>query len=585
MVSRGLARVGMVIGITGLGIFITSVVATSPASNYEVSIYNAYHPITWVAFAVAFSCFLGLILSCYYRIRAVLGIAILYFLLLCLPIVRGYVLFATPRSDVLHHLSIIADVISTGGLPEYFYPSTHILFSVLGLITRLPITTLQSVGAVIFTTMLICGITISSRRLLGPMAGPSALIAAIPLVYTTYHISFSPWFFGLTLIPWLLLFILWRNKYYQIRVKIMALLVGLAIIPYHVQAAVFAIIVIVIASVIQWQGFRQQFQRKSNIIHYIVSIALIIWILNSDRINIYLIRYTTDQLAPGGGVSYAEQAGETSYTLWQLLWEFVILQWGTTFIYISLAGIIATIIIWRLWYHRTGLIEITIVLAFVAGILFGLILAIEQIFARDPIRIFQFALLFAIYLIGIGFWWGWKHDSSSRSVDLPEKGRSTVTVGLFACILLVGLLGGGTLYPDNRHLTHTTVEGTAWHLDHHDRTQPTYSQGMAQNMEQLHSGYTKGRQGNRAFSRHDPDLQLPDRLGYTNHSTISEWADKGYLLTKREDIKRSASHPDNRMDDIIHYTPSDKERLYIDNSVNQIYTNGRYQVWKIEYNK
>lgn len=60
------------------------------------------------------------------------------------------------------------------------------------------------------------------------------------------------------------------------------------------------------------------------------------WILNSQRMQVYLVRYTTGRVNSGGGVSYAEQARETSYTLWQLFWKFAILQWGTTLLYISL---------------------------------------------------------------------------------------------------------------------------------------------------------------------------------------------------------------------------------------------------------
>lgn len=112
-----------------------------------------------------------------------------------------------------------------------------------------------------------------------------------------------------------------------------------------------------------------------------------------------------------------------------------------------------------------------------------------------------------------------------------------MVAGLFACILVVGLLGAGTIYPDNHHLTHSTIEGTAWHLDHHDSTQSTYSQRMTDNIEEFHDGYMKTHQNDRVFSRHDPDLQLPDRLGYKNNSSVGEWAGEGYLITKRDDIK------------------------------------------------
>ncbi len=565
----------IILGLAALLTAVVSVLLTPPAIGYESSLFHAYHPLTWAAFAIAFVSLLTAILAPHYRIRAIIGIGILYTVFLTLPAIRNYVLFATPQADILFHMGIISDIISEGRIPYLFYPAPHTLFSTVLLITGLSDIMLQSISAITFTLILVSGIVLTTRRFLSSAVGPFILVAALPFVYGIHHISFHPWFFGLTLIPLLLFLNLIRDQARQWEMSTMVLTIGAALILYHILTAIVAVFIVVGLLVLRWLSQRHT-SFPDLVAPTALATALILWVVYLDRFEILVRRFFIAQLAPGGGVGYVTQAGSTDRTLWQLL-ELVFLQWGTVILYSGLGSLIVFGLL--LGWRKSNLypFEHTVVTGFGIGVVFGSALALAQVFARNPLRILQFALLFSIFLLGIALWRVGRSETLAARV--PKSGQTALTAGIFVCILITGLLGGATLYPDHRHLTETTVEGTAWHLDYHDRSQPTISQHMAHNMELYLSGYTDGRTTERVFYRHDSEVQLPNRLGYANSTAVGEWATDRYLLTKREDRVWAASIPENRKDDVDHYRLEDEARLADDSSVNRLYTNGEFQTW------
>lgn len=560
----------MLVGASALLIAVLGVLLTPPASGYESSLYAAYHPLVWIGFAVAFTSFLSLILTLQYRIRAIIGLTTLYGVLFLLPVIRGYVLVASPLSDILFHLGIISDIVARGTIPYLFYPGMPVLFSTIQLITGIGDMSLQSVSGIVLTTVLILGSISLVQRFLNRAAWPYALIAALPLMYGTHHISAQPWFFALLLIPLVIYLACWTEEEFRWQQITLIAVLGTALIFYHPLTTIVTITILITITTVQRLS-RQQSRRTRISMPLALGAGLTIWLLYLDRFGRLLQQLVVGQIASGGGIAYASQARNTDVTIWRIF-EVAITQWGTAFIYTGTGGIIVLVLIVYAWKARLQLrnLEQIAIISYAVGIVFAAIFFAAQIFSRNLLRILQFAVLFSIPLLGIALWR--VHVSDRLPIEIlkisSEWGRSAILMGLFTCILISGLLGGATLYADDRHLTETTMTGTAWYLDHHDQSQSTYSHRMASNIEIYYHGYTEDQSTQRVFIRGDPDLQLLPRLGYDEHETVGEWIDSGYLLTTHANIEQG------------HYTVQDETRLATDPAADRIYANGEYRIWK-----
>lgn len=569
----------MAVGTIALVCFIFLTSSPPPTSTYEISIYSAYHPLTWIAFTTALICYFSLLLSKHYRIQAVIGVAILYFIFLSIPLFRGYVFFATPRSDLLYHYGIVKDVIETGTVISIFYPATHITSSTIILVTDISYSALQSIISIMFTTVLIMGLVITGRRLSERNAGPYFLLAALPLIYSQSHLSVQPWFFALTLVP---LLVFTTVIYSPTSQQLAGAGLGLAgaLIIYHPLTAIFGFIAIAITIISKEYISRATIRLavQHSIYPLIPAVVLVYWILYFDRVQRSILLFTQGDFDQQGTITYAGQAAEAGKPLWQLIWEFLILQWGTVIIYMGLASLLIIVVFVRYRQNRATAGELIVGLIFVAGVLFSLVFLLLDLFARNPIRVSQFGLVVTPLLIGMAFRLAFKQ--SNFDIRISQTGFMTiVSVILFILVLLTALLAAGTLYEDNRHLTEKTLEGTGWHLDYHDRSQPTYSQRMAFNLELYYHGYTMAYQNKRVFNRYDPDQQLPNRLGYESSTNVGEWAGNGYLITKRDDVAWASSRSQNQPIAANHYTEDDVQRLESDSTAQAVYENGAYRIW------
>lgn len=562
-----------------LFVFVLSVILNPPATAYEVSLYDAYHSITWLAFATAFVCFVvTLTVAPQYRGQAVVGIAALYSVFLTLPDQRGYVFFGTPLSDLIYHLGIVRDLLinSTPHLP--LYPLTHVLLGEIALVTGLPLTQLQPIGSLTATALMIIGTVLAGQHLVDSRSGPYVLVAAVPLVFTIHHIALQPWFYALAFIPFVLSVSAIRHQSWGKRIVGLILAVGMVL--FHPLTALFGLVAMTIIVIKKARGSPRLITRVA----YILTPATLLgyWVLHFHRVRSSIELFLTPESAQygsSGTFSYASQATSMAVPLWRLIWEYLILQWGTAVIYSGIAGLVTLLVMWYFVKGKktSGNIAATI---YVVGVLFGGVFAAADLFARNPIRIAQFGLIIAPILIGYALWlaygnWDFRCGSSGW---LTAVKTGTVAFLLIA-VIGTAMLAGGTLYDDHRHITESTMDGTTWYLDYHDREHQTHAQRMAVNMEIYYHGYSEARSRERVFSRYDPKYHLPPRLGYDENPTVGTWTD-GYLITKTEDIVRARGVPSNGSSEAAFYTEDDQNLLERDQTVSSVYDNGNFWIWK-----
>ncbi|RJT07989.1 hypothetical protein D3261_01205 [Halococcus sp. IIIV-5B] len=502
-----------------------------------------------------------------------------------LPVARGYVLFATPLSDSLIHLGIVRDVLSSGSIPDVIYPASHLLIALLASITDIKLTLFQPLVGYLFTLLLVLGILVSARRLLrSHTAGLYALLAGLPLLYASYHVVILPWFYTLTMFP-IILYVAdrWLTDRGDHRPYVMLFVFMTAIAFYHPMMCLLIAGLLVsywgYLRLESWVPGQMDLSRRSVgplVFLLLFPLAVITqWHLGlprmQSRIGTILLAF---QQGDQSAASFAGQAGQTSYTVSELLWEYLVLRWGPTVVYMGVGGLLLLAVCYRIWHRRTTIADRRIAALYLASFMTA-IAALVVLRTRNPVRAVRFVLLIVVYLIALAFWNRHRIDSKLERWD-----SRVIVHSLLAIIVVVALLASGITYRGDAHLTETTIDGTTWHLEHQNGESITLAHRMARNIDIYQDGYREGRFNERVFTRYNATHQLPKHLGYDENETIATTlSDRRYLVTKYSDTQWYRSQPRSRYSELLFYNRSDAAALADDPAANRLYNNGDFDVW------
>ncbi|ELY97627.1 hypothetical protein [Natrialba aegyptia] len=595
------------IGVLGALAFIVGVVTTPPAAGYEVSVYDAYPLWTWAGFALALVAGLGSLF------RSVItgergwrhGLAIVasaYGVFFALPLFRGYYIYGTPMSDALYHFGIVRDVLENGLLPETGYPATHLLYTALVTVTGLSMRELQPIVALGFFALFVGACYLAGRAFFGHRGGLATLGAALPLVFVSHHLMTLPWLFALPFLPLLLaLTHRWARRRRSGHEGIFGsiLICGTVLVFYHpVTALVTALALALYALIVAAPSLRRVLQRRRNRtgrrdrdhgtsavtyrLPFIILIPGVFWYLSIGHITQFLARAVTRDI-DGGAVGYAGAAQQTSYSIRELVWEFLVLEWGTVVLYAGVSAIIVAVIAIRLLRRRGSRLELLFAAQFSAGVGVALFLIASQVLSRNIVRLNNYTLVGAIFLLGLAI-----AGLASQRPNTDGWKRIGVTLalgGLCLTVLGTALLAGAVTYEDNSHVTHATMAGAEWQHDHHQTAPETRAFRMSENIQRYFDGLSRSTPEDRQFHRSVDAYQLPDRLGYDDADSMAAvYENETYLVTKTADIEWAADQPPDRRNEIQSYSSSDLEQATDDPSVSRLYDNGEFTVWLVEPN-
>ena len=145
---------------------------TPPASDYEISIYDAYPGYFWVF--IITSIFMGQIIllkSAFSSdkndkiwVSGFLAILTTNVILLFMPFIRGYATYG--RGDVLSHIGYIKDILRTASFgTNNFYPLDHIVTASLSYITSINVEPAVNIIPPIFSLFYIISIYFLARQI------------------------------------------------------------------------------------------------------------------------------------------------------------------------------------------------------------------------------------------------------------------------------------------------------------------------------------------------------------------------------------------------------------------------------------
>lgn len=531
-----------------------------PATSYEPSIYTAAPLPLWICLTAGFVFSVSSILVSrgdYYAIVA--GSVVTaghYFLLFTIPLARNYILSARGTRDVLLHIGLtrnIDQILEN----ENWYPLLHSLYRVireLGLEWELTIAT----TATIFILVYAFGIGILARQKLGSRRyWWFALAVGFIPVFGSFVRSSHPAMYSFMLVPllWSIYIVTprrWERNFIMITL-------GVGIVFFHPITAGLLVLILMVEEI--GNAVYIPSWRFNPIIPALVVAGTGWWYTGFTRLGYPL---SSVLLFDIGGAGETQTSAVTTglLTPLQIFIRFIEL-YGASVIVLS----VGTLGIMMLLHEnitlrfRKGVRGLSFHL--VVATIFAMVFIVVNLIVAAPLRTMRYLLLIAALGVPI--------TVDQLNIVDNQRSRGVLRVACIGILIFGLIIGMGTVYDPNSHMTRTELSGSQFQAEYQPQDLPTYSFGTDHKMD-LYLGIENGVFAGPPF---------PISFGYDNGNTIGGRYGPGFLVTKTYDEMYYTIRYESQHDSLQIYTESDKDQLSIDTTSHTVYSNGGYTVWEL----
>ncbi|KKG79370.1 hypothetical protein DU43_15560 [Methanosarcina mazei] len=171
----------------------------NPAKGYELSIYDSTPFIVWFSLILSIIMALFIVLSQIAMNKYILsnfwmiGIFILLFnrlILLYIPYIRGYFSW---RGDNISHMGYLIDIVTYGQIPSNnFYPITHILLTVVNIVTGISQIIVVNYSTGIFSIFYVISIYLLATAVLHTKKEQILAVTSVVAVFFSYNVYLMP---------------------------------------------------------------------------------------------------------------------------------------------------------------------------------------------------------------------------------------------------------------------------------------------------------------------------------------------------------------------------------------------------------
>lgn len=579
--------------------FLSVQIARNPvAQQYEISLYDAYSVVFWLA--VLALLLLGQYLILRDAIDDVLGhrwqlgatfIVIANALLLLIPYIR-YPLYAPGKADMVSFLGMVEYILTTGHFEQVnYYPAAHIVGAALSYFTGLSAEQAVMLVPVILSIFYISALYLLLRELL---PYKRALVFALPffalLLLTADHLQFAPNIAAYSLLP-MALFLYFRSRStFDMRFSALLLLVLFGFVFFHPIITVILGLLLVMIDVSLKLDPRTTVESVFSGDHNATNLTVLLgvlffyWYYSFEGI----VGSTLGVIQQLGGEGEA-QAGHVAGVLGRASPELAnvvqvgLYKYGTFGIVSLIGGTALGYIMLRRWFgerparHYEWFFGATFVLFAVLS-LGAFFLDLTLSFHR----VFRYVLLAGTGLIGIGVFYAFENVRSGRVATL-------LTVSLLFLVLLLGFMTIFMVYPSplghdyNAQITETEQQGMEWTFEYREESLLIDELGTKQ--YRFYSAINGSSHVGENI-RHPDDARPPDHFDYrrmagpaAEEPGIDE--EPRYLvITELGRIEYPYIYPG--FEDFWRFTPEDFDQLTRDSSSQQVYDSGGFDVYYID---
>lgn len=576
------------VALLGVAMLIGAVVianGTPPASQYELSIYDAYPIYFWVL--VVGATLVGslvILASATPPINRswMFGLILVFMtdvLVLLLPYLRGYRMYG--RADAMTHLGYIQDLIAFGGIGNNVYPPVHIL----------ALTVSEATGAGFMATVMLMPVLLSAVYfgalfyLMDQLfSSRERILFGLPFamlpVLGQAHAMFRPFDLSLLLVPFVLYLFVKSQRTPSSATRAALVVALVSLLVYHPLTASFLIAMFFLYFVVLYAPkIRIQYGTPTNVLSLSAAVTAA-WYANYAGI---IRRFETiyNQLfgfqegeAPIQAYTEAAEASPALIDVVRVMSfkygvEFVLFGLGFAFFlvvsYLSIRG--------RYVPDGYSLMFVGTVGIFSVGGL-GFLLS-DLIVPHD--RPFQIAKIAAVVLAGQLFYLLWEYvDWASYGTNTRTALRASVSLAIVVLVVFstFGLYTSPLMAGSNHQVTDMEMDGANWLTAYGDDSNGLMTWGMSYRRF-YHA------QNGVGTPTYDNTSSVPDHFNYTEHEYFGQsLADDRYLIITRQGrIVYPGVFPDYR--ERWRFTPDDFERLDRDRTVVRVYDNGDYNQYLV----
>jgi hypothetical protein len=579
---------------------LTIIAKTSPASGYEISIYDAYPWYFWVF--IITSIFMGQIIllkstlssdkNDKHWVFGFLAILTTNIILLFMPFIRGYAIYG--RGDVFSHVGHVKDIFRTTSIgTDNFYPLDHVLTASLSYITGINVEHAVNIIPPIFSLFYIISIYFLAKQIFERKGEVLFVLAfASILLFSNGNLIFAPSVQSFFLLPFVLyLYFKSRDSRNPVEFGILLIISLFFIVFFHPMTTLFLILVFLILefclfihkNINKKQGFElPKLQKRGSFNVILISfITFFIWYFSFSAITGMfrrVLNWLIYEIGKSGLETYSELIARIQPDFFDLI-EGILNTFGQIII-LGFLSFIFSIYIFNIWRRHTGEQKLKFYhIFFSTGSLIFIILSI--------------IFFFNAFIIGFGRVSKYTFFSSSVFVALSfyllfEKSEFSFNKQRFKsislCIILILLLFFSTfnLYPSpitkstNQQVTETEINGMTWFFDHRNEEMVIQEIGLSQS--RFHDALF-GKAIPRKNIRHGEVTRPVDHFSYIDKTSLGDYyEDQRYLLIS---VLGRILYPEliPKYEESWRFTADDFCMLEKDNTVLRIYDNGNVNIY------
>lgn len=574
------------------------ILRTPTAQSFEFSIYDVYPGVFWLLIIVAIS--IGqilMIVSAFSDINdnhwvfAFFSIMICNIILIFMPLIRGYLIFGT--GDVLTHIGIMKNILSSSHFENNFYPIAHILGVETNIITNISINDITTILPPIIGIFFIFSFYILARTIFSNKKDwLLILVFGSILLSASSFVMFAPSTFSIFILPFIIYLYFKYNKTISRQKEFLILLILFCIFmvfvhPLTAIQLIFILFCLKIANIVQ-NIFIQNLEIPIKI-SYLVSIIFIVLVSWTTFVLIVLGEKLTRVIDSVSGVEQSQSQFKyysqdviaySGFDLYSII-DYIVKIYGRTLIIVFLC-IVSLYFIYKTIRNNKSSLEF--------GHFFLLIVVFFYLFLCPVLffisigfgwgRMFEISLIFSILLIPTSFTLIFYPHERKLLINLFHSWKPYL---LFICILFLTIYSVFLLYPSpiikyiNEQVPMSDYQGMDTFFSYKDTKINTFELGL------FNFRYNDAING-RDYTFFSEKQNVPqNHFGYQKNSYFGDLFNNENYFILNDQGKNSYSvlSPTRKDYTKWRFWPEDFVRLGFDPSVNQIYSNDHLSVFLI----
>lgn len=569
----------------------------SPATGYESSIYNSTPPLAWGCLLFSIICGIGIVVQQAYRKGEHNNLWVIGFILillsniviLSLHVLRGYALWSA-QGDVGTHLGLVKDAIATGHVDgQNFYPITHIYLAQLSQILGVDPVILFKWIPVVFALLYMLFIYLLAKTLLSQKGQVILATVAGTALLHGWYLSLAPNVLANLAFP-LALYVLIRSFIPGTPQWKALFLIILFLFPVFHPVTALALFIVLLTIWLPQKilpRFAGDFRKVSNPgfrFNPFIMMFLFVWgitWISSFGIWETTVRNVSTVIAESGpnhltglisGIEYAQSQGVNIMGHFFKVYSGIVLY--------GILTIIALPVLLRKMFSGADLQRLAALYSPLALIFLTMVALQFLNIGFGPGRLEMYIVLMCVFPVGFILFEFMERASSlgSRLAKIAPFIVGTLLLGISINGISYLYHSPYTLMP-SLHNTRAEIDGMDWFLHNKDVT--IYSSGW------YHAPWRYGaflltpqeRSQRKDISPYVTNT-FPFHLGYDKQSMLGRFYGNDTYLVITDKVRRVYIDTYPWMAP-IRLLPSDFDKLEADLSVDNLYSNGGFDVYYI----